>query len=68
MLSATRRAAPGPIDRRMAKAHAGSMSDLIFPALASNADLERAIAEIKVWLVGSLVAVAGLAITIAKLI
>jgi hypothetical protein len=37
-------------------------------AASSKAELDRAVAELKVWGLASLIAVAGLAITIAKLV
>ncbi|HVA12072.1 MAG TPA: hypothetical protein VNF99_02370 [Stellaceae bacterium] len=54
------------IDRHAAEAHAEAMAHYVFPQLASKADIEKLGTELKLWLVLTSIAVAGLAIGIAK--
>ena len=56
------------IDRKIAEAHAEAMAQHVFPQLATKANLDRAVTELKLWLVLTTIAVAGLAIGVAKLI
>jgi hypothetical protein len=56
------------IDRKIAEAHAEAMAQHVFPQLAAKADLDRAVTELKLWLVLTTIAVAGLAIGVAKVI
>jgi hypothetical protein len=42
------------------------MAQHVFPQLVTKSDLDKAVSEIKLWLVLTSVAVAGLAIAVAK--
>ena len=44
------------------------MAQHVFPQLAAKADLDRAVIKLKLWLVLTTIAVAGLAIGVAKVI
>lgn len=55
------------VDRKTAEAHATGMARHIVPDLATKADLQAAVTDLKLWLIVAMVGVAGLAITIAKL-
>ena len=44
------------------------MAQHVFPQLATKADLNRAVTDLKLWLVLAMVAVAGLAIGLVKVI
>lgn len=54
------------IDRPAAEAHAEAMARHVFPQLASKADLEKAVSDITLRLMVTMIAVAGLAIAITK--
>ena len=54
------------IDRRAAEAHAEAMAHHVFPQLASKADLEKAVGDITLRLIVTMIAVAGLAIAVTK--
>jgi hypothetical protein len=54
------------IDRRAAEAHAEAMAHHVFPQLASKADLEKAVSDLTLRLIVTMVAVAGLAIAVTK--
>ena len=54
------------IDRKAAEAHAEAMAQHMFPQLASKADLEKAVSDLTVRLTLIVIAVAGLALAIAK--
>lgn len=61
------------IDRRAAEAHAEAMAHHVFPQLASKADLEKAVAvlekavsDITLRLIVTMIAVAGLAIAVTR--
>jgi hypothetical protein len=45
---------------------AEAMAPPVFPPLASQADLEKAVSDITLRLIGTITAVAGLAIVVAK--
>jgi hypothetical protein len=54
------------IDRKAAEAHAEAMARHVFPQLVAKADLDKAVTELKLWLVLTTLAVAGLALAVAK--
>jgi hypothetical protein len=54
------------IDRRAAEAHAEAMAHHVFPQLASKADLEKAVSDLTLRLIVTMVAVASLAIAVTK--
>jgi hypothetical protein len=54
------------IDRGAAEAHAEAMAHHVFPQLASKADLEKAVSDITLRLMVTMIAVAGLAIAVTK--
>lgn len=54
------------IDRKFAEAHAEAMVELVFPKLASKVDLDKAVSELTVRLILAMLAVASVAIAVAK--
>ena len=56
------------IDRNLAEAHAEAMSNHVFPQLATKADLDRIASDITLRVILATLAIAGLAIAVAKIV
>jgi hypothetical protein len=54
------------IDRKAAEAHAEAMARHVFPQLATKADLDKAVSDLTIRLVLTMIGVAGLALAVAK--